>query len=169
MSVFSCFSFSLMIWSLNGIEEERGKAEEHNAALSLMLKCRALISLEYLNSVISGKGTRSFSLNTFSVIATEYLRFTHFVPRRNWNWLKTTARKRQSHSKFFGGATNVEPRDRMRFLGELFLKVGVTNYRFHKMPQDKGFYVVYKWIKFEKKSSSKEISLDVHLLFSSLF
>lgn len=83
MSIFSCFSFSLMIWRLNGIEEERGKAEEHNAASSLMLKCRALISVKYLNSVVSGKGTRSFSLNTFSVIATEHLRFTHFFPMRN--------------------------------------------------------------------------------------
>lgn len=83
--------------------------------------------------------------------------------------IKNHSKKKTKPQQVFWGATNVEPRDRMRFLGELFLKVGVTNYRFHKMPQDKGFYVVYKWIKFEKKSSSKEISLDVHLLFSSLF
>lgn len=33
MRVFSCFSFSVMIWRLNGIEEDCGKAEEHNAVI----------------------------------------------------------------------------------------------------------------------------------------
>lgn len=33
MSVFSCFSFSLVFWSLNCIQKDCRKAKEHNAII----------------------------------------------------------------------------------------------------------------------------------------
>lgn len=122
---------------------------------SLLLKCWALISIKYLNSKWEGY-TECLPEHLF-LLSPQNTWDSHF----SFSWVdidfKKLSKKKAKTQQGFFLASNVEPRDRMKFLGDISLS------GCHQVPflRTKGFMSYKIWANL--KRSRKEISLHVHL------